>query len=160
MFGALKIVTIILLNMPAYAQHSGTMPAYDGPVYQPSQAESDWFEHLKRPDYDAVTMGSVVSCCDAGDGYPIVILEEATIGGTQKDGLAEVIDPSARMIVKPNGEKKWRPEWTAPRQFHFAGKIITREIDGNPTKTAWVFASLDFGVPREIYCIVPLPPGF
>ena len=127
-------------------------------VYMPSQAVAEWFEKLTRPDYDSMTMGMVKSCCDSGDAYPIVILQEATIGGKEPDGIAEVTDTRARDVKKPNGETKHRPDWSGPIRFKFAGEKVTREIDGNPTSTAWVFANNY--VRLTIYCVVPLPPGF
>ena len=132
---------------------------YRGEIFRPSKALAEWFESLDRPDYDAKTMGTIKSCCDAGDAYPIIILQEATPGGEEPDGVAEVTDTSARLIIKPNGDKKWRREWTSPKRFHFPGKLITREIEGNPTQTAWVFATDYTGTPM-LYCVVPIPPGF
>lgn len=129
---------------------------YQGPIFRPSQALANWFETLKRPDWKQGD--AVISCCDAGDAYPIIILQEATPGGEEPDGIAEVTDTSARLIIRPDGSRKFRSEWKAPRQFHFPGKLITREIDGNPTSTAWVFATDYTGSPL-LYCIVPLPPG-
>ena len=133
---------------------------YHGEIFRPTQALADWFERLKRRDWEKLT-NEPISCCDAGDGYPIEILQEASIGGTEEDGIAEVTDTSPRMIIKPNGERKWRPEWTGPKRFKYAGNLITREIDGNPTKTAWVFAGgadRSYGTRFKIYCVVPLPP--
>ena len=129
----------------------------DAPEYRPSDALAHWFESLDRPDFDA-SVDSVISCCDAGDAYPIVILQEATIGGGQLDGIAEVTDPGPRTVIKPNGEKKYRQPWAGPLRFAFPGKKVTREIKGNPTSTAWVFATTYTGVPM-IYCVVMLPPG-
>ena len=76
--------------------------------------------------------------------------------------MAELSGVRGCMIIKPNGERKWRPEWTGPKRFKYAGNLITREIDGNPTKTAWVFAGgadRSYGTMFKIYCVVPLPPG-
>ena len=101
---------------------------------------------------------SVISCCDAGDAYPIVILQEASIGGKEYDGIAEVTDPTERLIIKPDGSKKWRQQWKGPLRFKYAGRLVTRELDGNPTTTAWVFAGMYMNAPY-VYCVVPLPPG-
>ena len=130
---------------------------YNGEIFRPSPALADWFEHLERRNPPP---GEPVSCCDAGDAYPIVILQEATIDGSELDGIAEVTATNARKVVTPAGHIKWRPEWTGPRRFKFAGKHITRELDGNPTKTAWVFARIEYGYLSFIYCVVPLPPAF
>ena len=132
---------------------AGHAHAQDVPEYRPPPDLARWFEQLTRPDFDASNM-SVISCCDAGDAYPIIILQEATPGGSQEDGVAEVTDTSARIVIKPDGEHKYRPQWVGPTQFKFAGKKITREIDGNPTSTAWVFYSVHTGY---VYCVVPLP---
>jgi hypothetical protein len=138
----------------AYAQPV-VQSVQDAPEYHPSQDLANWFESLKRPDFDA-SVSSVMSCCDAGDAYPIVILQEATIGGSQEDGIAQVTDTSARIVVRPDGSRKYRSPWNGPNPFKFTGKKITREMDGNPTPTAWVFYSVFNNI---IYCVVPLPPG-
>lgn len=159
--------SVAACTIQVHAQNIDAPPVdYRGEIFRPSPALSDWFEHLMRPNWEKELVrepGAAHSCCDAGDAYPIVILQEASIGGTEPNGIAEVTDTSARMIIKSNGERKWRPEWKMPIGFHFAGEFITREIDGNPTKTAWVFAggtNPDQGIPFKLYCVVPIPPGF
>lgn len=131
-----------------------------GPVYRPDKDTAEWFENLDRPDYDASEM-STKSCCSSGDAYPIKILEEATIGGKEPDGVAIITDGSKRMIVLPDGRKKYRPEIRAEDlMLHFAGEKVTREVKGNPTSTAWAFLSVMDGHVSMTYCVVPLPPGF
>ena len=55
------------------------------------------------------------------------------------------------------------PAITAPEVgkfgFHFSSDRVTREIDGNPTKTAWAFIRNIQGLGDYIYCVVPLPPA-
>ena len=148
-----KLIALLLLST-AYAQVP-VQSVQDAPEYHPSQDLANWFEAFKRPDFDP-SVSSVISCCDSGDAYPIIILQEATIGGGQEDGIAQVTDTSARIVVRPDGSRKYRSPWNGPNPFKFAGKKITREMDGNPTPTAWVFYSV---LTRYIYCIVPLPPG-
>ena len=138
------------------AVHADDDVDYHGEIFRPSPDLARWFESLDRPDWKVGD--SIISCCDAGDAYPIVILQEATIGGEEPDGIAEVTDTSARLIIKPDGSRKWRPQWQGPTRFHFPGKLITREIKGNPTSTAWVFATNYTGSPF-LYCVVPLPPS-
>jgi len=142
-----------------------------------------WFEALTRTDVvDDKANGTVVeaapqSCCNAGDGYPIIIDEDAypPHSGKEENGTAHVIDPSAKIIMVPNGKEadgsthytpKYRPAITGNLTFHFSGNKITREIEGNPTKTAWLFAKvgypsegMDAGQIKIVYCIVPLPPS-
>lgn len=144
-------------------------------IVEPDMGE--WFASLKRTDIvDAKSQGLVVeaaaeSCCDAGDGYPIRILQEPWPPhiGTEYNGVAEVTDRSAKTLVIKNHDgtyrKKYRPEWTGDPVFKFPGNKLTRELEGNPTKTAWVFAGLgatdgsNQGTLQTIYCIVPLPPS-
>ena len=146
----------------AFAQNvDAPLIGYTGKVFRPSQEVADWFEGLMRPNRDKLGPGEAKSCCNAGDAYPIVILQEATNGGHDDDGLAEVTDTSERMIVRPDGSYKFRPEWKSDKRFKFAGELITREKDGNPTPTAWVFAGVDTlsGELKILYCVVPLPPS-
>ena len=149
-----KLIALLLLCSTAYAQVP-VQDVQDAPEYHPSADLAQWFESLKRPDFDP-SKESVSSCCDAGDAYPINILQEASIGGGIEDGIAEVTDTSARVVVRPDGSRKYRFKWPGPTQFKFAGKKITREKDGNPTPTAWVFYSV---FRNYVYCVVPLPPG-
>ena len=139
--------------------------------------DADWFASLKRTDIvNAKKRGELIeataeSCCDAGDGYPIRILEDAypPHTGTELNGTAEVTDRTAKTLVIKNHDgtyhKKYRPAWTGDPVFKWPGNKLTRELEGNPTKTAWVFARINTdgepnpGALREIYCIVPLPPG-
>jgi hypothetical protein len=164
---------------PAFAQYGGGAgmpnngvfnahdPALYGPVTEPPPELADWFEKLKRPDVEqdmrdtGSAHGQVISCCDAGDAYPIEILEEAypPHTGTEENGLARVKDGSQRQVKKPNGEYKYRMEITGSLSFHFSGNKLTREKEGNPTNTAWAFLSILGGEIHRTYCIVPLPPS-
>jgi len=83
-----------------------------------------------------------------------VILQEAYYRGGQLDGIAEVTDPGPRTVISQNGEKKYRKPWAGPLRFAFPEKKVTREIKGNPTSTAWVFATTYTGVPT-IYALCP-----
>ena len=146
-----------------------------GEMFVPSQDLSDWMETLKRPDIVAGKPHhgdlsiSAVSCCSAGDAYPIDIIEEASPphGGEEENGVARVTDPHHRQILlsrrNANGsvykETKYRQEITGPLTFHFSSDKVTREKDGNPTKTAWVFCRVVDGNIDLIYCVVPLPPA-
>jgi hypothetical protein len=152
----------LLFSVPAALVSAGALaedPDYDGPVYRPDKDTAEWFESLERPDYDSMMMSSK-SCCSSGDAYPIKILEEATIGGKQPDGRAVITDGSKRMIVLPNGSRKYRPAITGSLDLRFAGERVTREKNGNPTPTAWVFLRVMDGKVDYVYCVVPLPPGF
>ncbi len=145
-------------------------------IIDPDRAE--WFGRLKRPDVmaeiarnEASSVG-VTSCCDAGDGYPIIIDEEAYPPhiGRELNGRAHVTDPSAKMLLIPDGKggygKKYRPKMEGPLDFKFSADKVVREIDGNPTKTAWVFCAVEYpqsehpGYMNTVYCIVPVPPGY
>ncbi len=145
-----------------------------GPVYEPPKELAEWFDNLKRPDIASGhphdnDMQSAESCCSAGDAYPIEILEDATPphGGTVENGVARVTDPSKRQIIiptrNPDGSyfryAKYRDEITGPLTFHFSSDRVTREKDGNPTKTAWVFVRVIGGKINYVYCVVPLPPS-
>lgn len=125
---------------------------------------ADWFSHLTRPYNDDGAEKGVASCCDAGDGYPIQIDEEAypPVVGKEKNGVAHITDWSAKQIVLPNGNVKYRPEITDPasRIIHFSGEMVSPLKDGNPTKTAWAFVQILDGKWNHTYCIVPLPPAF
>ncbi len=139
--------------------------------------DADWFASLKRTDVvDAKKDGTAIeamaeSCCDAGDGYPIRILEDAypPHTGTEYNGTAEVTDRTAKTLIIMGHDgtyhKKYRPAWTGDPVFKWPGNKLTRELEGNPTKTAWVFARIETdgepnpGSLKEIYCIVPLPPS-
>ena len=109
------------------------------------QDRAEWFSQLRRTDVvidkaNGLIVGETPdSCCDAGDGYPIIVDEDAYPPhiGTEANGTAHVTDPSAKMIILPDGTKKYRPAITGNLTFHFAGNKITREREGNPTKTAW-----------------------
>jgi hypothetical protein len=148
--------TVLGICAFSLAVHADDDVDYHGEIYRPSPDIAKWFASLDRPDWKAGD--SIISCCDAGDAYPIVILQEASIGGEEPDGIAEVTDTSARLVITPNGERKWRLQWAGPTRFHFPGKLVTREIKGNPTPTAWVFATVSAGYPK-LWCLVPLPPA-
>jgi hypothetical protein len=127
------------------------------------QQTADWFARLTRPFTDGDAKAGVASCCDAGDGYPIQIDEDAyPPGGKVLNGTAHITDPSAKQIVLPNGMIKSRPAITDPDSmtFHFAGERVSPLKDGNPTRTAWAFLHITNGKQDYIYCIVPLPPGY
>ena len=90
-----------------------------------------WFEGLHRKS-------DRFPCCGMGDAYPIVIDQEASLGGSEVDGIAHVTDGSARKY--PNGDTRQPiPNGTV---IHFSGRQVTREIDGNPTSTAWAFIAV------------------
>ena len=189
----IAMLPAVILSRQAWAQFGGQGPGLSpqemekryGPVFEPTQDLSDWFEQLKRPDIadghphsDVLT--SAISCCSAGDAYPIEILEDASPphGGTVENGTARVTDPSKRQVIvrmrNSDGSvytnAKYRadlegfiPAITAPEVgkfgFHFSSDRVTREIDGNPTKTAWAFIRNIQGLGDYIYCVVPLPPS-
>lgn len=166
----------------AFAQGGpGWMPSEDelakryGPKFTPSSDLAEWFENLKRPDIasghpHSQDLISAISCCSAGDAYPIDILEDASPphGGTVENGTARVTDPTARQILvpmhNPSGstynQLKFRDQITGPLTFHFSSDRVTREKDGNPTKTAWVFCRVLNHQIDYVYCVVPLPPSF
>ena len=131
------------------------------------QQTADWFSDLTRP-FDDIEDGpdvkaGVARCCDAGDGYPIEIDEEAyPPRGKVKNGRAHITDPSAQTIILPNGTTKFRPAITDPASMtlRFSGEMVSPLKDGNPTRTAWAFLRVHEGAQDHIYCIVPLPPGF
>ena len=138
------------------------------------QDRAEWFSQLRRTDVvidkaNGLIVGETPdSCCDAGDGYPIIVDEDAYPPhiGTEANGTAHVTDPSAKMIILPDGTKKYRPAITGNLTFHFAGNKITREREGNPTKTAWAFLhvgypseGMDAGQIKTIFCVVPIPPS-
>ena len=108
--------------------------AQDAPEYHPTQELADWFERQKRPDHDDKWLPQITSCCDAGDAYPIEILEEATFGGEAEDGSARVTDGSARNIILPDGAKKYRPAITGALTFKYAGKKRVRVYDSPDAK--------------------------
>jgi hypothetical protein len=126
------------------------------------QQTADWFAGLTRPYNDGGAQMGVASCCDAGDGYPIQIKEDAyPPRGKELNGRAHITDPSAKQIILPNGTIKYRPAITdaASLKLHFAGEMVCPLKDGNPTRTAWAFVHVIQGRQDHIYCIVPLPPG-
>lgn len=133
--------------------------AQNAPEYHPSQEIADWFERQKRPDHDNEWLPDIVSCCDAGDAYPIEITEEATFGGEAEDGKFRVTDGSARTIILPDGAKKYRPAITGALTHTYAGKKRTRDAEGNPFPTAWAFLRVMDGDIEYVYCIIPLPPS-
>ena len=133
--------------------------AQDAPEYHPTQELADWFERQKRPDHDDKWLPQITSCCDAGDAYPIEILEEATFGGEAEDGSARVTDGSARNIILPDGTKKYRPAITGALTFKYADKKRVRDAEGNPFPTAWAFLRVMDGEIGYVYCVIPLPPS-
>ncbi len=178
--GSSCAVALLLPAIKLHAQGGGAYRTAEelveiyGPIYQPPQDLADWFETLKRPDVAGGQphngdMATVESCCSAGDAYPIEIIEEATPphGGTIENGVARIIDPSKRQIIVPTRNPdgsvfpytKYREEITGPLTFHFSSDRVTREKDGNPTKTAWVFVRVLGGRIDYVYCVVPLPPS-
>jgi hypothetical protein len=148
-----------------------------GQVFEPKEDLSDWFESLKRPDIAAgkphlgnADNMTAVSCCSAGDAYPCEILEEASPphGGTVENGRLRIIDRTKRQIrvmtKNDNGSRYgrmlYRGELNDDQEFQkYSSDKVTREKDGNPTSTAWVFLRNDQGTVAYIYCVVPLPPG-
>jgi hypothetical protein len=136
-----------------------------------------WFENLKRQEVlNAREHGDVVSqlpftesCCGAGDAYPIIILEDAypAHSGKIENGRARVTDTSARRILLPDGSSKYRQAITGNPEFKFSGNKITKEIQGNPTQTAWAFlrvmsqySTISGGVIDYVWCVVPMPPSY
>jgi len=122
--------------------------------FDPASPVTQFFDRLKRP-YCAAGV-EVCSCCGKADAYRVVIDQEATIDGTERDGTAHVTDGSA--IVYPDGTgRSFIPDGTV---FHFSGRDVTKLKQGNPTDTAWAF--LGVGVNGQItivWCVVPLPPA-
>lgn len=141
--------------------------AQDAPAVHIDEQTAKWFEGLTRP-FDDIADGpgvkaGVASCCDAGDGYPIQIDEEAfPPRGKEFNGTAHITDPRARDIILPDGTIKHRPAITdhASMTLHFSGEMVSPLKDGNPTRTAWAFLHVIEGKQDHIYCIVPLPPGY
>ena len=148
------------------AQGTGTIledEATHGRAMHIDQQTADWFAGLTRPFDDGGAKAGVASCCDAGDGYPIQIDEDAyPPRGKELNGVAHITDPSAAQIILPNGTIKYRPAITDPAsmKLHFAGEMVSPLKDGNPTRTAWAFLHVISGRQDHIYCIVPLPPGY
>jgi hypothetical protein len=136
----------------------------EGAVMHIDEQTAKWFEGLTRPFDDGTdAKAGIASCCDAGDGYPIQIDEDAyPPRGKELNGVAHITDPSAAQIVLPNGAIKYRPAITDPASMtlHFAGEMVSPLKDGNPTRTAWAFLHVIAGAQNHIYCIVPLPPGY
>jgi hypothetical protein len=135
--------------------------AQDAPEVHIAPDVAKWFEDLKRPDIDPGA--GVTSCCDFGDAYPCEILEEAE-PHTLEWGRLRITDTTPRTlrIPTPTGavREKFRSRITDdPPIYRYQGMKVTRERDGNPTSTAWVFAYVNDGKLDTIYCVVPLPPG-
>jgi hypothetical protein len=59
--------------------------------------------------------------------------------------------------------KTINPAFAAPEvdpfAFKFSSDRVTREVDGNPTDTAWVFFRVTYVNADFVYCVVPLPPS-
>ena len=133
--------------------------AQDVKEYHPTQEIAAWFARQKRPYHDDNWLPQITSCCDAGDAYPIEILEEATFGGKAEDGRARVTDSSARNIILPDGVTKYRPAITGALTFKYAGEKRVRDAEGNPFPTAWAFLRVMDGEIGYVYCVIPLPPS-
>ena len=145
------------LTVPAWGLDHG---------FDPESELTKWFESLHRKI-------DKFPCCGLGDAYPVEILQEATPDpkGELFDGIARVTN--VRSITFPNGDVRLSiPTGTV---IHFSDNQLTREIDGNPTATAWAFLSVRRngddqqdtsgtlnidGEMHGVYCVVPLPPGF
>jgi len=144
---------IILLSLYACAQEAFAKDH----GFDKSDPTAQWFEGLKRPD-DTLPKGS---CCGPADAYGIEIVQDAIGDKGDEMGLARVTD----------GEPKTYPDGTIRlglpngTEFRFPKSKVNPLADGNPTKTAWAFFSVDTGDTgqpnniRFIYCIIPLPPG-
>lgn len=160
-------ISCILAVGLAYGIGSSVAHSQDGAAVHIDQQTADWFSGLTRP-FDDIEDGpevkaGVASCCDAGDGYPIQIDEDAfPPRGKEVNGTAHITDPKATDIILPDGTVKHRPAITDPASMtiHFAGQMVTPLKDGNPTRTAWAFLRVIEGKQEHIYCIVPLPPGY
>lgn len=157
-------------GMPNNGQYNPNDVEKYGKIFEPDKDLAGWFESLKRPDvqqykldHDGDAGGDIESCCDAGDAYPIEILQDAfpPHTGREENGSARVLDGSQRQIKKPSGEYKYRMTIKPENlKFNFAGNKYTREREGNPTGTAWAFLSVwGDGEIHKVYCIVPLPPS-
>ena len=120
--------------------------------YDPNNETVKWFESLER-QHCPTQPGC--KCCGKGDAYEIVIDQEATIDGTEEDGVAHVIDGSAKEF--PDGSKRdYIPNGT---EFKFSGQQVTKLKQGNPTNKMWGFLSYWHGAITVVWCVVPLPPG-
>ena len=168
----------LLLARPALAQLGPEAQYPDAPNEIIPEEKSKWFESLKRSEFrDRIV--EVDSCCGVGDAYPIKILEDAYPPhvGIKENGLAVVTDPSAKTLQIPNGKdelgrmtymQKYRPPITGKLEFAFSGNKLTREIEGNPTRSAWAFlrvvttgeSTTRAGTIDYVWCVVPLPPGY
>lgn len=111
-----------------------------------------WFDQLQRPD----DSDPLHKCCGVGDAYPVRIIEEGGNDPEVADWTAEVTDGSA--IAFPDGTQ--RAEIPNGTIIHFPGTRVTKPQQGNPTKTAWAFLSVNMmhGV-SFVWCVVPLPPA-
>lgn len=154
------------------------------PTVQISEEIANWHESLKRPDIEAArahgedVAAEISSCCGVGDAYNINILEEAwpPHTGTEENGLAVVTDPGAKNILIPDGRDalgriQYRSKYRYPiapgqERFKFSGNKLTRELEGNPLKTAIAFLRVQSsgeanpGSITMVWCVVPLPPSF
>ena len=124
--------------------------------FDKSDPTVQWFEQLKRPD-DTPPKGS---CCGQADAYSIEIIQDAIGEKGDEMGVARVTDGSPKEF--PDGSiRVGVPNGT---EFRFPKSKVNPLADGNPTRTAWAFFSVNSQVDgpntiRYIYCVIQLPPG-
>ena len=158
------------LGFDKYKPRIDNVPAADQPGAKPNKgydiendATAKWFSELKRPttpasealhDIDPETIG----CCGKGDGYPIEIVQDATLGGVEEDGTFRILDGTAKTYP----DKTTRPEIPNWRNLaiHFPGYKMLQLERGNPTRTAWAFMMVYHNQIAFLYCVVPLPPSY
>lgn len=114
-----------------------------------------WFSNIHRKDG--------FPCCGVADAYSIHILVEADPRRPEEQtGLAEIGD--GRELTLMHGSVH-RPSLPDGLQFRFKFAQISREVDGNPTSSAWAFLSVADrrgdgpNAINTVFCVVPLPPG-
>lgn len=98
-------------------------------------------------------------CCGPADAYPIRILREADPSHPDDEtGEAEIADGSEVEIDDAHNKRTSILDGT---RFKFAFNRLTKESDGNPTRTAWAFLNVDEKTHRlqGVWCVVPLPPS-
>jgi hypothetical protein len=118
--------------------------------FDPKDPITQWFGTLQRPDMPPT--GKNI-CCKWSDAYEVKILED---GGEHDDWRVEITDGSAKVF--PDGTTRAPVE--NGMKIPVPASKVTKPKQGNPTSTAWLFMSINFGVPGNIFCLVPLPPGF
>ena len=121
-------------------------------------ALAEWFMSLRREDN--------MSCCGLGDAYPCQILREADPDKPYEDtGLVQITDGRELNVLNNTVH---RPALRRGLQIAFPFFKMTKEKNGNPTDTAWIFLSVYEANPPsaetngvgQVYCVVPLPVGY